>query len=169
MQEFTMLLPLLLFFSQNSFQVNAQFQQTLDAGSNPPTYLQSAVVIPNPLPTLVYNCAIMPAICSNVQAWATAQNLQLPLTLHYDADTGRKSSRGSTACPDTWSVTHTCPETNQPAVHGYDRTNPALPVMVQYGTALLTNEVEFVNEIAGATPQDSSGLAYTCDEFPARS
>ncbi|CZR51256.1 uncharacterized protein PAC_01131 [Phialocephala subalpina] len=161
------------FLCKASLQVNAQYQQTLDAGSNPPTYLGTPVAIPNPLPTLIYNCAIMPAICNNVQAWIQAQGLTLPHTFHYDTDTFRKEARGERACPtgrnNRWSLNHNCPEANQPAVHGYIRTVRVVPAMVQYGTALLMNQAMFTYEIAGNPATESSGLAYTCDEFPARS
>jgi hypothetical protein len=155
---------------------SSQMQQGLDAGGL--TYLATPVVVQPTLPTLYYNCAIMPAICANVQQWLTDNNQVLPKNFHIQTLNARNTAnRRSQSCPDTWSATHICPELlGQPGVvHGYGRNingNPAY-TMVQFGNTLLNNPnanpptiSTFTNEIAGTVAGESSGLGYTCDEFP---
>lgn len=134
---------------------------------------------PNGIPTLVYNCAKLPAICQNV-------NRRNPLTprttgfgalqgvnhveLHYDTDGGRINSRRNVACPSNWKLTHTCPEPNQPetvpagsrlgsgsypARRYVDPTLPAPLVIGDPGYNAIANR-------AGG----HSGMIWTCDEWP---
>ncbi|KAM3066305.1 hypothetical protein ACMFMG_003184 [Clarireedia jacksonii] len=170
------LLCSLIFLSLADFE-SLQLPQTLDAGGS--TYLATPVVIPAPLPTLYYNCEIMPAICKNVQDWLTANNEVLPKTFHIQTQNERNTAtRRGESCPDTWSVTHTCPELiGQPqTIYGYGRYingNPAYSMYQFTPTLLETSLVSvppvfspFNKEIQGTAAGDSSGLAFTCDEFP---
>lgn len=84
---------------------------------------------PHGIPTLVYNCAKLPALCQNVHQRNPLQAVtQAPprpnglgalqgvthILLHFDR-AGNAGLRRGTACPSgSWRRTHTCPETNQP-------------------------------------------------------
>ncbi|KAH9211057.1 hypothetical protein DL95DRAFT_465264 [Leptodontidium sp. 2 PMI_412] len=155
-----------------------QLPQVLDAGGN--TYQATAALVALPvLPTLYYNCAIMPAICSNVQAWLVNNGQALPREFHIQTGNDKNTDkRRNKSCPGSWSRTHTCPEPiGQPAtVFGYGvnlNGNPA-PQMLTFGNSLMANNPAtvpptvspFKNEIEGIGTAESSGLAYTCDEFP---
>lgn len=170
------LLTSLVFLSLAAFQ-SSQLQQSLDANGN--TYLGTPVLAQPTMPTMYYNCALMPAICNNVQQWLTDNNHVLPRDFHVQTENTKNArSRGDDSCPGDWATTHTCPELiGQPAiVHGYGQNingNP-LYTMVQFGNGLLLNNfvsvppsyAPFTNEIQGIGQGESSGLAYTCDEFP---
>ncbi len=134
---------------------------------------------PNGIPTLVYNCAKLPAICQNV-------NRRNPLTprttgfgalqgashleLHYDTNTARTDTRRGIACPSGWKKTHVCPETNQPeTVPAGSRlgsgsfparryVDPNLPVPLQRGEPGYN---AIANRAGG-----HSGMIWTCDEWP---
>lgn len=80
---------------------------------------------PQGMPTLVYNCAKLPAICTNINRGSGSSLERLPggglgklinglLTLHFDTDKARKKVRRNLACPDNWREGRDCPETNPP-------------------------------------------------------
>jgi hypothetical protein len=77
------------------------------------------------MPTLVYNCAKLPATCTKINRGSGSSLERLPggglgklinglLTLHLDTDKARKKARRNLACPDNWRESHDCPETNPP-------------------------------------------------------
>jgi hypothetical protein len=77
------------------------------------------------VPTLVYNCAKMPAICNNVnKIYPRNPDGTLkdgPVRLHYDALGSAKDDRRKRACPKSgkdkeWYANHPCPEQDQPPV-----------------------------------------------------
>ncbi|PQE32174.1 hypothetical protein CJF32_00009894 [Rutstroemia sp. NJR-2017a WRK4] len=169
------LLCSLLFLSLADFE-SSQLQQGLDPGGL--KYLGSPVVVQPTLPTLYYNCVLMPAICANVQQWLTANAQALPKDFHIQTGNDRNTAiRRRQSCPNDWSTKHPCPEPLfQPAVvHGYGKfiNGNAGRTMVQFGNSLFTDLTAnppivsiFTNEIAGTVAGESSGLGYTCDEFP---
>lgn len=86
------------------------------------------------MPTLIYNCAKMPAICTNVNrsnpltpqpGGGLGQIIGGQITMHFDTDKTRKDTRRDFACPDNWKNHHDCPE-----------TNPAQPQTVPKGSSL---------------------------------
>lgn len=86
------------------------------------------------MPTLIYNCAKMPAICTNLNrrnpltprpGGGLGQLVGGPITLHFDTDTKRRDRRRAFACPSSWKRNHACPE-----------TNPAQPKTVPAGASL---------------------------------
>jgi hypothetical protein len=155
---------------------SSQLQQSLDPGGQ--TYLGSPVVVELTLPTLYYNCALMPAICANVQQWLTANSQVLPKDFHIQVGNERNTAiRRSKSCPSNWAANHPCPEPfGQPTVvHGWGQyiNGNAGRTMVQFGNSLLSDltanppiQSIFTNEIEGTVTGESSGLGYTCDEFP---
>lgn len=94
------------------------------------------------IPTLIYNCAKLPAICNNVNQRKDISELNTDpnsqdfmklkgkdhIEMHYDPNHQRKIDRRKTACPDTgykkqdgtqvkpWTQDHVCPEPDQPPV-----------------------------------------------------
>ncbi|BCS29274.1 uncharacterized protein APUU_70844S [Aspergillus puulaauensis] len=68
----------------------------------------------NARPKIVFNCAIVPALCNNARSKLGDGSTA---TMHYDADwvKVRKNARRAFPCPNTWDTTHTCPESNQPS------------------------------------------------------
>jgi hypothetical protein len=137
---------------------------------------------PHGIPTLVYNCAKMPAICTNVH-WrnslqaepaAGGQNLgQLAggaahIELHYDTDVTRKAQRRDSVCTSDWARLHPCPENNPaqpptvPSGASYNRGSwPAQ----RFNPSGLTISRPGYNRIADDQGNDS-GLIWTCDEWP---
>ena len=86
------------------------------------------------IPTLIYNCAKVPALCENVHqqyplndyihTFAGVPPPQVTghgtmqgrshILLHYDRDSKRADQRRSISCPNGWKKSHGCPEPNQP-------------------------------------------------------
>jgi hypothetical protein len=166
-----MLFKLVLFstFFSLCFYANGQYPQTTANGQ----YLGQAVAVPNPRPTLIYNCALMPSICRNVANWVgTNPARQLPRNFHLHASTGTHTAdRRDNSCPDDWKETHVCPEPNQPQSRGWWRKPAGVRNTYSFpSTAKLIPSIHgnpFINEIAmNLINDDSAGLAYTCDEFP---
>lgn len=133
-------------------------------------YSGTAVSVFNPLPTLMYNCDEMPAICKNVEQYMNTNNLA-PMgagwEFHYHNSPGSKGHtkrRGSAVCPSTWAK-------NRVPQCGTDPTQPNvvpgnLPPIVMAKTAAGLGKFNYeIPDTTGA----SSGMAFTCDEFPARS
>jgi hypothetical protein len=132
---------------------------------------------PNGAPTLIYNCAKMPAICENI-------NRRNPMTrrangglgeivggeieLHFDTDATRKERRNNEICPSSWVSNHQCPETNPAQPHTVPRgamlgsgSYPARPFNRQGLTIGMTG----YNRIGDAAGNDA-GMIWSCDEFP---
>jgi hypothetical protein len=82
------------------------------------------------IPTLVYNCGKVPALCENVhQQYPLATTVYAApagavtghhtilgasyLQFHYDRDSNSGARRGA-ACSSSWKSRHGCPESNQP-------------------------------------------------------
>ncbi|KAF1997002.1 glycoside hydrolase family 18 protein [Amniculicola lignicola CBS 123094] len=117
-------------------------------------------------PTLIYNCAKLPAICNNVQQ---RNQLWTPFDLHFDKNNNRKKTRRNTACPTRWKFGHPCPEPNQPdTVSQGDVLGggsfPARP----YGRQGLVQGAPGWNRIGDAVG-NFAGMMWTCDEWPAAS
>ena len=99
------------FFALVSFVVNAaaQFSQvTQSVPGQPPGYVAGAatsrVAAPAFTPTLVYNCYYMPLICENVASYAKSINpngggdLAGPQLFHFDPDKSSKNARREATC-----------------------------------------------------------------------
>lgn len=133
---------------------------------------------PNGAPTLVYNCAKLPAICSNVNRRNRLTNYGPgkygPLigndhvVMHYDTDSTRKSERRdgpNGVCKSSWKSHHPCPETSQPNTvpGGSSYKNSYAPARYN------PNNVGFgksgYNRIADPQGGDS-GMIWSCDEWP---
>lgn len=132
---------------------------------------------PNGVPTLVYNCAKLPAICKNVNnrnpinggGDSSPGTLILPagvdhIELNSDPDESRHSTRNGQACPSRWKISHACPEPGQP------RTVPK-GASVGFGS--------FIGQKFNNVPQGGDGsnmiadrfgnyrgMIWTCDEWP---
>jgi len=140
-------------------------------------------VATNPLgiPTLVYNCAKLPAICRNVNrrnplANTVTTNGRLGLgnlrgtnyiELNYDTDSQRHAERRNDVCPKNWKQTHTCPETDQPRTvrKGSSLGDGSFAVARYNSNPPVTLGQAGFNKIAddqGAF----SGMIWTCDEWP---
>ena len=137
---------------------------------------------PNGQPTLVYNCAKLPAICQNVNRRNPLQNrgggrlgeLQgnAFIELNFDTNDKRHDARNRGVCPGTWKNTHSCPETV--AGSGISQPN-TVPAGSSYGFGsypaarfiqqnLVQGNPGF-NKIADAAG-GYSGMIWTCDEWP---
>ncbi|MCJ1283616.1 hypothetical protein MMC26_002947 [Xylographa opegraphella] len=131
---------------------------------------------PNGIPTLIYNCAKLPAICQNV-------NRRNPLTalgpgqygtllgndhieLNYDTDAARHEARNKDVCPGSWKNTHPCPETNQPYTvpQGSSYNHGGYPP-ARYNPNNLAPGASGYNKIADSQGGES-GMIWTCDEWP---
>lgn len=142
------------------------------------------------MPTLVYNCYNMPAICNNVAQKARPVNgIYL-----YDRHEGRKIGRRGIACPSGWiegdGVQNRCPEPNQPDVvaNTYIESDDIIDEQGRIFRAKALQRVQAKMEIQQdgtlskrtlvkeMTKLDSNGVAQsvdiplgvhlTCDEFP---
>jgi len=150
---------LLIFVSVTSAQISMVNGQPQFSG----TQVETA---PASQPTLIYNCAKLPAICKNVEQ---RNPLGTTFDLHFDKNANRKRTRRGIACPTKWKSTHSCPERNQPDTVGQgdvlgQGSFPARP----YGRAGLAQGAPGWNRIADATGA-FSGMIWTCDEWPAAS
>lgn len=115
------------------------------------------------IPTLVYNCAIVPALCNNVaQLRPGAQNGGYNEVFGWDPDSDRKEKRREKRCPGSWKKGSAgrprCPSPNQPQLHPLGISNALPPVVDQSDFAVL-------KEGANGDPE-RTGLMMTCDEFP---
>ena len=142
---------------------------------------------PNGIPTLVYNCAKLPAICKNVNARNPINGggdnapgtLINPaggdhIDLNIDTSDARCKQRRRAACPSTWKLIHNprqpfaCPEPNQ-------------PLTVPQGESIITggfvgsrwrkNVPDLSRTTLGALMIADSqgnyrGMIWTCDEWP---
>ncbi len=132
-------------------------------------------------PTLVYNCAHVPALCNNVRNYLGSQTTA---RLHFDryrpqAPTGqllrsRKDERRGQSCPTNWIDTHGCPELNQPQWKSTE--NPFLQDAI-----LWRNKADVPDKSRLARKNDKRdsdgnikepkyiklGAVLSCDEWPA--
>lgn len=133
-------------------------------------------------PTLVYNCAKLPAICQNVNRRNPLNNIaggglgELQgidsIELNYDTDKLRHDGRNRGVCPGSWKRRHSCPETNAVSGINQPRTVPAgssygfgsYPAARFVQQNLVQGDAGF-NKIADANGGDS-GMIWTCDEWP---
>jgi hypothetical protein len=132
---------------------------------------------PNGIPTLVYNCAKLPAICKNVNnrnpiagggdsspGTLTLQGGVDHIELNADTDKTRHDARNGAACPERWKNSHACPERGQ-------------PVTVPRGASVGSGS--FVGQKYNNVPQGDAGsnmiadaagtyrgLLWSCDEWP---
>ena len=113
----------------------------------------------------------MPAICKNVRKVEGADFVSR--TLVYDKS-DRSESRRAATCPRTWKTVHTCPEPDQPGVINAQGgptdpgptglANPTRPRADAGAYEIKSGNVAGqTNDAAG---QPSSGLQYSCDEYP---
>lgn len=115
------------------------------------------------IPTLVYNCAIVPATCNNIaQLRPGAQLGNYGETFGWDPDGSRKTKRGKARCPDHWKKPKKgkarCPEPDQPELHPLGVTNAVPPEVEPEGLAVLKEDAN------GQTVR--TGVMMSCDEFP---
>ena len=126
------------------------------------------------IPTLVYNCHNVPALCANVEqagrAGAAAGNYPNGFeAFGWDPDSTRKLRRRTKRCGSLWknspdlnpgSLNRGCPNPNQPPIHPLNAINPPGGVhMDPSNYALLTLDPTTGSNVP-------SGIMLTCDEFP---
>jgi len=133
-------------------------------------YSGTPVAVYPTLPTLIYNCNELQAICQNVQEYITTNTLISLGTgwdFHYQhspGGTGNTKKRGRQVCPSNWNTNRNPPCGSQ---QGQPNVNPGqLPPTVLLRPPL--GPAIFQSEISDAVG-NPSGMAFTCDEFPARS
>lgn len=120
--------------------------------------------------------AWMPAICNNVRRIEGAGFQSR--TLVYDKSGLRGNERRDSTCPDTstpgnpipWKQYHTCPEVNQPGVIS-KQGGSSRPGPIALADPTRPRTVPDAYEIAVPNPpfqlgQQTSGLRYSCDEYP---
>ena len=165
-----------------TFQARVAYTQTSYVNGRAEFAGTPVATNPNGQPTLVYNCAKLPAICQNVNRRNPLQNLgggrlgklqgNAFIELNFDTSSVRHEARNSGVCPRTWKNTHSCPETV--AGSGISQPN-TVPGGSSYGSGsypaarfiqqnLVQGNAGF-NKIADATGGDS-GMIWTCDEWP---
>lgn len=124
------------------------------------------------IPTLIYNCHNVPALCNNVEkagrVGAAAGNYPGGFeAFGWDPDPGRKSRRRTKRCGRGWKTStdldpnrRGCPHPNQPPIHPLRAINPPGGISLDPSTyALLTTDPSSGSLI-------KSGIMLTCDEFP---
>ena len=133
----------------------------------------------NGIPTLIYNCAKLPANCSNVHQRNKLQVIPPGepgqygklqgvnhIELNFDTDQTRKDGRRNAICPCSWKSSHPCPEKNQPVTvpaggcfskksYAAARLNQPNVKMGDSGYNTIANQFGTV-----------SGMVWTCDEWP---
>ena len=141
-----------------------------------PEYSGTAVAsAPNGAPTLIYNCAKMPAICKNV---ARRNGLDLNangnptgvtggnIVLNFDTDYGRHKQRNAEMCPNSWKNSHPCPEVGQPNTvpqgSSYGNSYPAVRFNPNNNVKPGSTGYNRIANLAGSY----SGMIWTCDEWP---
>lgn len=145
-------------------------------------------------PKLVYNCALVPALCKNARNYLGGTTGQF----HYDAfrtpakrdGAGKKKpsrvdARRGQACPSSWIEFHKCPEDDQPDWTWQSASGQMQPFvkaeLYRYkdGTTHKNRlaKVEEVQVMDDSTPtglrteykSTPYGAVLSCDEFPAAS
>ena len=165
-----------------TFLVHVAYTQTSTVNGRAEFSGTAVATNPNGQPTLIYNCAKLPAICQNVNRRNPLQNLgggklgELQgndfIELNFDTDSARHDARNNGVCPRNWKSNHPCPETiagsgisqpnTVPAGSSYgDGSYPAARFIQQN---LVQGNAGF-NKIADAVGGDS-GMIWTCDEWP---
>ncbi|KAI1327922.1 hypothetical protein F5Y16DRAFT_166950 [Xylariaceae sp. FL0255] len=160
----------------------AQLPKTtsIPPGGGPAQYAGVVVDVYNPLPTLIYNCDDMAAICWNAaEMLADPSNAALnalnPKVFHYDTDSSHTATRNSASCPGTWQnqLPATCGSVpGQPNVQpGSLPPNVAAPGVAHANAGFPGGmwTPEFNNEITNAAGNGPSGMVFTCEEFPSAS
>jgi hypothetical protein len=125
---------------------------------------------------LIYNCYYMREICKNAENFAATsrgQNLHPVSGLGnnvygYDLNTGdtkpksRQDYRRSASCPESWKITHTCPETDQRKPMRQD--GEWFTTLLEPGTT--DNGLMDLRDPITNNVLRHSRIRYTCDEFP---
>ncbi|TGJ85455.1 hypothetical protein E0Z10_g3313 [Xylaria hypoxylon] len=133
---------------------------------------------PAAVPTIVYNCDRLRAICWNLNEFMTdATNPgygAVPLFFHYDGDRTRKNTRRAFSCPRNWQTFHLrnrCGSvTGQPNVVPGNLPPIVVQPIPETGPQLWTpSGPRFNNEIPNLTNTASSGMFFSCEEMPAAS
>ncbi|KAK3675425.1 hypothetical protein LTR78_004508 [Recurvomyces mirabilis] len=166
---------LILLFASQAITALAQISTV-----NGQALYSATPVLQNPLgvPTLVYNCAKVPALCKNVNGNGGAYSLStLPgglngglangnyLTLHVDPDADRGDDRRTESCPGNWKKNHVCPEPDQPLVvpAPFNKGGRTVSTGGFVGYAMDGSVSNYrILDPSGA----QTGMAWTCDEFP---
>ncbi|KAF2965936.1 hypothetical protein GQX73_g7641 [Xylaria multiplex] len=146
--------------------------------NNQPLYYGTAVDQGPAVPTVIFNCDRLRAICWNLQEFMNDQTNTgygaLPLIFHYDRDMERKVTRRDFSCPQNWQRKHLGNRCgNVPGQPNVEPGNlpPVVvpPVPVEGPQPWTPRGPNFNNEIPNLANTASSGMAFTCEEMPAAS
>lgn len=145
---------------------NAQYIVTTSVDSAGNTYWSPTAGAPKTsvralpsVPTLTYNCAIVPALCLNVaQLRPGAENGGHNEVFGWDPDKMRKIRRREKACPSNWKKKTICPASNQPPIHPLGITSEVPPHVDAEDFAVLRKTVN--------GNEERTGIMMSCDEFP---
>lgn len=114
------------------------------------------------IPTLVYNCAIVPALCNNVaQLRPGAQLGGHNEVFGWDPDEKRKERRNRGRCPASWKTQRgvvVCPKANQPPIHPLGITDDVPPLVDADDLAIFKRDTN--------GQEVRTGLMMSCNEFP---
>ncbi|KAF8541870.1 hypothetical protein BDD12DRAFT_730789 [Trichophaea hybrida] len=132
--------------------------------NNVALYSSTRVSVFPTLPTLIYNCNELQAICQNVEQYITTNglgNLGNGWDFHYQRSTTNSATRGRQVCPGNWNKMRVPSCGTQP---GQPDVNPGglSPAVMTHPPGIFQAEIP---DLAG----NPSGMSFTCDEFPARS
>ncbi|KAJ2991848.1 hypothetical protein NUW58_g2369 [Xylaria curta] len=167
-----------VFFGLYCHVLAAQLDKATSIVAGQPVYYGTAVDHPPALPTIVYNCDRLRAICWNLAEFMNDQTNPgygaFPLIFHVDTHRNRKNTRRSFSCPDDWQSRHlgnTCGNVpNQPPVQPgnlppivVDKVEPGEPEPWNPRGPLFNNEIPNLFQTA------SSGMFFSCEEMPAAS
>ena len=145
------------------------------------TYTSTITAVQNPVetPTLVYNCAKLPAICNNIDkinaldpGTRALVGVQF-LNFHFDTNEKRKTERRNQVCRNFHDPgIHPCPEIDQPAV--IVKGGWTDPSGVNYAPAFEGRT--FQNPLLRSSGAQSrliadlegnyQGMYWSCDEWP---
>jgi len=145
--------------------------RTISVVAGATVYEGVPVAIYNPLPTVIYNCDRMAAICFNVAEFLSdpvnvaAGMGAVPINFHYDGSW--TDIRRGDSCPGNWQANV---GVNCGNVPGQPNVQPGnLPAAVVQPGAQWNMGPYFQLEIPNAPGTGPSGMRYTCEEFPAAS
>ena len=115
------------------------------------------------IPTLVYNCILVPSLCNNIaQLQPNAPAGNSIGTFGWDPNVKRKKTRRRTRCPENWKRTpkgaRRCPQSNQPEIHPLGATDIVPPEVDENDLSI------YKTGSNGKFAQ--TGIKMSCDEFP---
>ncbi|KAI9375794.1 hypothetical protein BJX61DRAFT_539524 [Aspergillus egyptiacus] len=132
-------------------------------------------------PKIVYNCALVPALCKNARKYLNGKS---KATMHYDYDElkKRKKGRRDNSCPGNWIKNGRCPESDQPSDYWFTREeeSPLEKKEIHMWRGKDGNsepDPSHFAEVRVKRAQDGTeirrwskfGAQFTCDEWPAAS